>query len=515
MRIQRCPTHNIGAWPARRAEMAGDAVTVVEPECRLTYAEFEGRVRRCAGWLAERGTLPGERIGILLSNRSAYLELVFAAARLGAIAVPINTRFAPPEIHQILSDCTPHLLVHEVELADGAARACEGLPVPQCIPIGEGVDAYEAGLAGAQPLSHVAAVAPDDPALLMYTSGSTGIPKGALLPHRKVLFNCLNAQLFFDLTARDRILVVLPMFHSFGLQILALPTFYVGGSIYFQQRFEPEAVWQLVSDAKLTFFGGVPTMFRALYDALVQNSGAYDLRALRFLFTAGAPIPVEIIESYEKLGLRLKQGFGQTETSILCCLDARDAVRKAGSVGKPVFHAELRLVTPHSVAGPLDGWRDAAAGEVGEISVRGPIVMSGYWKRPERNAETLREEGWLRTGDLATRDAEGFISLVGRSHEMYISGGENVYPAEVEAVYATHPDIREIAVVGIPDAQWGEVGRAYVVLQPGSVLDGEAMRAWGSERLARFKLPREFVAVAELPRTVSGKVQKHRLLEEI
>jgi fatty-acyl-CoA synthase len=253
-------------------------------------------------------------------------------------------------------------------------------------------------------------------------------------------------------------------------------------------------------------------MFRALLEALESTpGGGFDLASLRFAFTAGAAIPVELIHAFEAHGVVLKQGFGQTETSILCCLDAHDAIRKAGSVGKPVFHAELRVVDPATLERPPGAWRDVAVGEAGEIVVRGPITMTGYWRRPEATAETLREGGWLRTGDLATIDGEGFVTLVGRARELFISGGENVYPAQVEQVYAEHPAIREIAVVGVPDARFGEVGRAFVVLEAGAALDADALRAWGRERLAGFKVPRSFVAVAELPKTVTGKVQKHLL----
>jgi fatty-acyl-CoA synthase len=252
-------------------------------------------------------------------------------------------------------------------------------------------------------------------------------------------------------------------------------------------------------------------MFRALLEALeAAPSGLYDTHTLRFLFTAGAAIPVELIRAFEAHGLVLKQGFGQTETSILCCLDARDAVRKAGSVGRPVAHAEVRVVRLPTLAEPPERWEDVAVGETGEIVVRGPLTMLGYWRRPAETAEVLRG-AWLRTGDLATLDAEGFVTLVGRARQMYISGGENVYPAEIEAVYHEHPAVREIAVVGVPDAKWGEAGRAYVVPAQGHGLDPQALLAWGRERLAAFKLPREFVAVDALPRTETGKVQKHRL----
>jgi fatty-acyl-CoA synthase len=252
-------------------------------------------------------------------------------------------------------------------------------------------------------------------------------------------------------------------------------------------------------------------MFRELLAALDARGGAGDLDALRFAFTAGAAIPVEAIHAFEARGVRLKQGFGQTETSILCCLEARDAIRKAGSVGRPVFHAELRVVAQDGIEKPAATWRDVAIGETGEIVVRGPITMTGYWRRPEATAETLREDGWLRTGDLATVDDEGFVTLVGRGRDMFISGGENVYPVQVEQVYAAHPDVREIAVVAEADERWGEVGLAYVVAAEGATLDADALRRWGRERLASFKVPRRFVAVASLPKTVTGKVQKHRL----
>ncbi|MCA9512137.1 MAG: AMP-binding protein, partial [Myxococcales bacterium] len=212
--------------------------------------------------------------------------------------------------------------------------------------------------------------------------------------------------------------------------------------------------------------------------------------------------------------LVLKQGYGQTETSILCCLDEADALRKAGSVGRPVFHAELRVVDRATVDAAPAHWRDVGTGETGEIVVRGPIAMLGYWERPAETAATLRE-GWVRTGDLARIDDEGFVTLVGRAREMYISGGENVYPAEVEAALLAHPAVDEVAVVGVPDATWGESGCAFVVLAPGAELDLAALLAWCADRLARYKQPRRLVVAAELPRTASGKVRKHELLAQL
>jgi fatty-acyl-CoA synthase len=507
------PLDNVGAWPGRRAAHAGDAPAVRDEDRALDAAAFAARCARAAAWLAASGVLRGDRVALLLANRTAYLELLLGAARIGAIAVPLNTRLAAPELRALFADCTPRVLAYEAELADLARAACAqggGAPAVQ-LAVGGAPDAYEAALAGTAPSANVVPVSPDDPMILMYTSGTTGTPKGALLPHRKTLYNSLNAQLFFETRASDRVLVPLPLFHSFGLNILALPAVYAGAELVLERRFDAERVWDLVGRERITYLGGVPTMFRALHDALAAApEGRFDLRSLRFLFTAGAAIPVDLIRAFEARGLVLKQGFGQTETSVICCLDARDAIRKAGSVGRPVFHAEVRIVRTATLDRAPEAWEACAPGEAGEIVVRGPIAMLGYWRRPEATAETIRG-GWLRTGDLAVADEEGFVTLTGRARDMYISGGENVYPAQVEAAYLEHPAVREIAVIGVPDPRWGEVGRAFVVLADGAALDPEALTRFGSERLARFKVPREFVAVDALPRTVTGKVQKFLL----
>ena len=505
------PPHNIARRVADHAARAPEHEAVVDAERRLSYGALEDRVRRAAALLRARGVAPGDRIGLMLGNRSATLELVLAAARIGAIAMPINTRLAPPEIAQQIDDARPALWFVEAELEAVATRSADLAETPlETLRVGGEADPYEALLAASAPAAGepFADTAPDDAMILMYTSGTTGVPKGALLPHRKTRTNCENALEFFGTQARDRVLTVVPLFHSFGLQILALPALHAGATVVLQPRFDPEAMWAAVESERITYLGGVPTMFRGLLEAFDAKPWKTD--SLRFLFTAGAAIPVELIHAFEARGLRLQQGFGQTETSILCCLAAEDAVRKAGSVGRPVRHGEVRIARVASLDGPPERWETCDVGETGEIVVRGELTMLGYWERPEATAETLRGE-WLRTGDLATRDAEGFVTLTGRARDMIISGGENVYPRQVEAVYETHPDIREIAVVGVPHERWGEVAWAHVVLEPGAVLDPEALKAWGRERLAAFKVPQGFVAAAALPKTVTGKIQKFLL----
>lgn len=523
-------SHNAASWIAKWAAVDGERLAVADDHRRLSYADLDHRIARLAGWLDTQGVAAGDRVAILVGNRSPMLETVFAAARLRAIALPVNTRLSPREIQFLLDDARPTALVHEEHFRELAEHACglareaprvrlevtdETGPAPGCTD-------YEAALAGHPPLADVAPASPEDPMILMYTSGTTGHPKGALLPHRKALYNSRNAEIYFRIQPNDRVLVVSPLFHSLGLQILSLPVLYCGAALVVQAHFDPERLLDAVVREKITYLGAVPTVYQRVLDTLeAAPEGTWDLRSLRFLFTAGAAAPADLVRAYKRRGLLLVQGYGQTESSTLTCLAAEDAERKAGSVGLPVHHAKLRIVSLDTIDEPVDDWRDVESGhtdpsgenvpgEKGEIVVRGPIVMLGYWERPEATAETLRD-GWLRTGDLAIRDEEGFITLVGRSREMFISGGENVYPAEVEATYSEHPAIREIAVVGMPDPRWGETGRAHVVLEPGATATAEELAAWGKERLARFKIPSGFVFEKNLPKTASGKVQKHRL----
>jgi len=506
---------NVGAWPARHAARDGARLAVVDRDRRLDRRAFENRIAASAGWLHTAGVDRGDRVALLLGNRSAMLELALAAARIGAIIVPINLRLSAREIAFQLDDCTPKAFFHEADLSDVADGACAQAAhtLGERMVVGGTPDAWEACLPDASKCHDAVDVSPDDPFMIMYTSGTTGQPKGALLPHRKALYNAKNAEITFSLDEDDRVLVAAPLFHSLGLQILALPALHAGATVILHDRFDAARVWHDVEAEQISYLGGVPAMHQRLHDELVRSDTARRAAAgLRFLFSAGSAIAVELIRAFHALGVLVKQGYGQTETSTLTCLDDADALRKAGSVGRPVRHGEVRVVRLDDLEGPPADWRDADDDVRGEIVVHGPITMLGYWGRPDETAKTIID-GWVRTGDLASRDEEGFITLVGRARDMYISGGENVYPAEVEAVYREHPSIEEIAVVGVPDERWGEVGRAHVVLRADARLDAEALRAWATDRLAAFKIPRTFVATLELPRTASGKVQKHRLAQ--
>ncbi|MCP4035356.1 MAG: long-chain fatty acid--CoA ligase [bacterium] len=507
------PRHNPSAWIRRWAQQAGDRTALVFEERESSWADFENRVAHLAQAFLDRGLGAGDRIAILLGNHPAYLDAVFAAARIGAIALPINTRLAPAELAYILGDAEPSLaLVDEacgplfdaVPAAVGAS--CGRLEVPP------GLAAWTQALEANGSHHEILAVCPDDPMLLMYSSGTTGAPKGALLPHRKALYNARNAAGCFGIATQDRCLVFAPLFHSLGLHILSLPIVHAGACIVLRHGFDAEWVLDAIARHRASYLGGVPTHYERLLAALESAPNArFDLSSLRFAFGAGAAVEPKTVRAFAAHGVVLKQGYGQTETSMLCCLEEQDALHKAGSVGRPLRHLQLRVITRDSLAGPVGQWRDIVPDhEIGEIVARGPITMLGYWRNEVATRETLRE-GWVLTGDLARVDEEGFVTLVGRSKEMFISGGENVYPAEIEAAYAKHPAITEIAVKGVADDRWGEVGRAWVVMEPGQICDSQALVDWGSSVLARFKIPRDFIAVGSLPRTGSGKIQKHRL----
>jgi fatty-acyl-CoA synthase len=508
--------HNPREWIAHWARTRGDRPALVFEGTSTSYSEFQNQTSRLAQRFLELGVRAGDRIAIVIDNHPAYLAAIFAGAQIGAIPLPVNTRLALKELQFILNDAEPALVLVDEASCDRVREAlkpqgAEVLYVPKQIAD------WLAALNESSPFADIVAVRADDPGMLMYSSGTTGRPKGALLPNRKALFNSLNAELCFGLNPDDHCLVVAPLFHSLGLHILSLPIFHAGGCVVLHDKFSAEQALAAIGENAITYMGGVPTHYERMLECLrAAASERFDLSSLRFAFGAGAAVAPGTIRAFADFGVVLKQGYGQTETSMLTCLDEEHALSKAGSVGRALEHHELRVISRDGLAGQPADWtdvqpaREPGNGEIGEIVVRGPITMLGYWRDEQATRETLRD-GWVLTGDLAEIDDEGFITLVGRSKEMFISGGENVYPAEVEAAYADCPGIEDIAVVAMPDPRWGEVGCAFVVVRPGAAFDPEAMRAWGSRALAKFKIPHRFEAINVLPTTASGKVQKHKL----
>ncbi len=468
------------------------ALVLVESGERLTYAQLDARAEAAAGTLAARGIAAGDRFGVLAYNCVEFLELFLGAMKCGAIVVPLSTRATAHELSQIAADCAMKALFYGDEFATVAAEV-------------SGVR-YRVSERDATSESRAATSDRrfDDEtiACLLYTSGTTGKPKGVMIPRRQLLWNGMNTVVNWSLREDDITPIYTPLYHAGGVAAFLIPIFTVGGTIVLHKSFDPAEVWQTVERERCTIVLGVPTTWKMLMDA--PEFAAAKLDHVRWFVSGGAPLPASVADAYRRRGIVMKQGYGMTEVGVNCfTMTAEESVSKAGSIGKPLLYTELRLVD-------ADG-NDVAAGEVGEMWLRGPHVSKGYWSNPEATAATYRDDGFLRTGDLARRDEDGFVYIAGRAREMFISGGVNVYPAEIEAELVSHPAVADAAVVAIGDETWGEVAVAFVV----SGATVEELSLYLSVRLARFKLPKQYIFVDALPRTPYGKVEKGKLRDTL
>jgi len=470
----------VGHWIERHADHAPDAPALRFGGRAMSYAALARRIGRMAGALAARGVRRGDRVAFLGHNHPAQLVLLFALARLGAVQVPLNWRLAEPELRFILEDSGARLLAATRDHAAAARAVAPG----DCTPF----DAEEEADAPPAP----AAGDDADPLLLVYTSGTTGHPKGAVLDQRAVLFNALNSRHMHALTPADRVLTVLPMFHVGGLNIQTVPALHAGAEVILHPRFDAAAFLRACAEDRPTLSLLVP----AAMDALVAHPGweQADLSGLRGVGAGSSEVPLRLIEAFHARGVPVQQIYGATETSpIAICQTRAEALAAPGSIGRPAPHAECRIA---DAAG-----RAAPPGERGEIQVRGPAVARRYW--PDRPATT--PEGWFATGDVGHADGQGRFWFTDRLKHVIISGGENIYPAEIERILGTAPGILEGAVCGRPDPRWGEVPVAVVVAGPG--FDPAAVLRHFDGRIARFKQPRDVLVVDALPRTALGKVR--------
>lgn len=473
---------------------------------RFTYSEFNDRIARLATHLRDNLKVSrGDRVALLALNTTDTLEVQFACGRLGAVFLPLNTRLTVPELQFIAGDALPKVMIHDTDLAETALAVAKLCGVTSSMLLGPG-GSYEAGIATAKPLAAAEDVSLDDISTIMYTSGTTGHPKGAIITHGMTFWNCVNLGGPAYINPSTVLLTVLPLFHTGGLNCYTNPALHAGGTVLIMRAFDPGQALQLIGDPArgINVFFGVP----AIYQFMAQHPAfaTTDMSRLTIGGVGGAPMPVPLLRAWEARGVALQQGYGMTETSpSVLVLDREDAARKAGSAGKPVLHTEVRIVRP-------DG-SDADVGELGELWVKGPNVTPGYWNRPEANKSSFTD-GWLHTGDATRVDEEGFYYIVDRWKDMYISGGENVYPAEVENILHQLGAIAEAAVIGIPDAQWGEVGMAIVAVKPGERLSETDVMAHCAANLARFKCPRQVRFVDALPRNATGKIHKPTLRKE-
>jgi fatty-acyl-CoA synthase len=492
-------------WIAHFARRTPDKPAVIDLACerRLTYAQFDARISRLAAHLRDHLRIArGDRIAVLAMNTTDTLEVQFACGRIGAVFLPLNTRLTVPELQYIVGDAAPKLMIHDGELAEVALTVAKLCAVSSVLRLGPD-GSYEAAIASAKPLDKVEVVTLDDISTIMYTSGTTGQPKGAIITHGMTFWNCVNLGGPAYISPSSVLLTVLPLFHTGGLNCYTNPVLHSGGTVLIMRAFDPRLALELINDSArgINVFFGVPSIyqFMAQHPAFASS----DFSRLLIGGVGGAPMPVPLLKVWEQRGVALQQGYGMTETSpAVLTLDREDAVRKAGSSGKPVLHTEVRIVRP-------DG-TDAEAGELGELWVKGPNVTPGYWNRPDANASSFTD-GWLHTGDAARIDEEGFYTIVDRWKDMYISGGENVYPAEVENVLHQLAAIAEAAVIGISSEQWGETGMAIIAVKPGHAITEAEIQAHCEANLARFKRPRAIRFVDALPRNATGKIHKPTL----
>jgi O-succinylbenzoate-CoA ligase len=506
--------NNVGLFITKRASLNpnGEALVDTTRGRRFTYAELSARCNRLANALVDSGLAKGDRVATLLMNGHEFVEVFFGTAKVGGVVVGLNFRLVADELSFILTDSGSETLVFGSQFADLAtelhARGAQGTKVRRWIHVGDAADrpdfaiGYEDMLANATADEPEIGAADDDLLFIMYTSGTTGLPKGVMQSHNTTLWSSVTALITADVRWDDRYLICLPLFHVGALNPL-ISSFHKGGTVVMMSQFDPVRIWEIFAEERINVTLAVPAMLNFMLQTF--DSEKHDISSLRWVMSGAAPVPVPLIEKYAAMGIEIHQVYGLTEScGPACLISPEDALERAGSTGKAFFHTDVKVVDP-------DG-HEVAGGQTGEVLVRGPHLMLGYWNRPEATAETI-VDGWLHTGDIAEIDTDGYIYIQDRIKDMIISGGENVYPAEIENVLAGHAGISEVAVIGIPSAKWGESPLAVVVKQDEALTADEVLRHCEG-KLAPFKLPRHVEFIEVIPRNPTGKVLKRVLREQ-
>ena len=490
-------------WLAYYAEFDPGRLAAVDLATRrwLTYREFDDRATRLATALRERfGVEHGDRVGFLAQNSTDHFETMFACWKLGAIFVPVNWRLSPHETSAIVEHCEPRVILHDEEFAP--LLALSHTPTVGRVP-GNAACGYEQLIAAHQPRVLMEDVDFDTVNMLLYTSGTTGRPKGVIYTHRMTNNIVIHAALHARVRAGTRTLTYSPLFHAAGLNAVAMPQFHYGGAVLVMRTFDPRECLRLLMDAgmEITHTVGVPTTY-AMMSQLPEFATA-TFPTLEVAGVGAAPVPLHLLEVWAERGQVLSQSFGMTEAFSVSFTPPEKAREQIGSAGHPLMHVSVQIGD--------DQGRELARGDIGEIQVRGPGVTPGYWHDPEATAAAFTKSGWFRTGDAGRMASDGTIYVVDRIKDMFISGGENVYPAEIEDVVASLDDVGLCAVIGIPDERWGEVGLALVVPRPGRTVDAAQVAGFCRERLAKYKVPRRVDIVDALPLSPQGKVLKKEL----
>lgn len=500
----------VGNWIHRRRMKSEARTALIAGDHKQSYEVLADRIDQLAHALQGRGVASGDRVAYLGENHPAFLETLFACGLIGAIFVPLNTRLAPREIQFALQDSESHVFIFSQELQQVATAAVPGTEVEHQFVVNtsaadEEMRLYEnflnTGARGHQDNK----VTLDDPAIILYTSGTTGRPKGAVLTHGNLTWNSLNVIVDYDVVSNDIALMISPMFHVASLGMGVLPTFLKGGTVVLEPRFDPGRALHLIEYHRASFISGVPTTYQMLAEH--PDWANTDLSSLQKLTCGGSTVPLRVLEEYEKRGLSFSQGYGLTETSPgTTALMPNRTRERMGSVGLPHFFTSVRIADSDS--------KEVSPRTIGEVQVSGPNVITEYWKRPDATAEAYTADGWFRTEDLGYVDNEGFLFISDRLKDMIISGGENIYPVEVEQLIVELEPVSSAAVIGVPDERWGEVPVAVVEIRPGHGVTVEEIRNHLEGRLARYKIPKQYSLIDEMPRTASGKVRKASLREQ-
>ena len=495
-------------WSEYQANFRPDKVAIKEVSSGRTtsYRELNERSKSLAGWLQKKGLKKGDRVAILSHNSAEIFELEFACGKIGGIELPLNWRLTKPELEYILNDSSPMTLIYSDEFEEIALDLIKDCNISNSLMFEENNlnSQYENALKEGEDFTSIESTH-EDLIMLMYTSGTTGHPKGAMISHQMQFFNAVNLGATARITDKTIQLVVLPLFHTGGMNCYANPILHNGGQVVLMKEFDPGKALEIIDNPEhgITHFFAVPAPFQFMMQH--PNFETTDFSRIEGAGVGGAPCAEIIIETWQNKGVELWQGWGMTETSPGGIgLSGDDAARKIGSAGKPLLHTEVKIVDS-------DG-KEVNQGEVGEILIKGPNITPGYWNNKKATEDSFIK-GWLKTGDAAQMDDEGFIYIVDRQKDMYISGGENVYPAEVENVLYQLTQIAEVAIIGIPDDKWGEVGLAFISLKQKENLSEDEIINHCLKNLAKFKIPKSIEFIDALPRNATGKVLK-RVLKE-
>ncbi len=508
---------NIGLLLSKRAVITPNQEAFVEWERkrRFTFRDLNARSNRVASTLSQRGIKPGDRVATLLKNGIEFIETYFAIAKLGAVMVPVNWRLVPAEISYILSDAGATALVYDADFDECVAELQSGnrgdVPCAHWLRVAlesseapQWAEDYDTLLSAASDLEPAIGAWDDDMLFIMYTSGTTGYPKGAVHSHDGMLWSQLTSMATSDMRGDDRFLLAMPMFHVGCLNPVSLLV-HRGATGVIMRELDIGEMFRCIAAEKISIFIAVPAMLQFMLHS--PDREQCDISSVRWIATGAAPVPVSLLESWGELGISIHQGYGLTES---CgpgtLLLPQDAVSKVGSCGRPQMHTEAKIVDTQGETIPM------GSSEAGELLLSGRHMMKEYWNKPEATAETLKD-GWLYTGDICTWDSEGFITICDRKKDMIISGGENIYPAELENVLAACPEVQEAAVIGIASEKWGETPLALVVAAPGSSPTEDSLKQWCRDHLAGYKVPQLYKVVEALPRNPSGKLLKPKLRE--